>query len=85
VACARSIHFVYKESRESSVYENYGKILKYFWWFVLVIVIGLFLYSRQDDLISGKLLIFDSIVFIIWIGICLAPILSRNGSIRNQA
>ncbi|MCT0202905.1 hypothetical protein KQ302_06060 [Synechococcus sp. CS-602] len=47
---------------------------KIFWWFVLVIVIGLFLYSRQDDLISGKPTYFDSIVFIIWIGICLAPI-----------
>jgi len=47
---------------------------KVFWWFLLVIVIGFFLFGRQDDLIGGKPTYFDSIVFIVWIGICLAPI-----------
>ena len=39
-----------------------------------MIVIGFFLYGRQEDLIGGKPTYFDSIVFIVWIGICLAPI-----------
>lgn len=39
-----------------------------------MIVIGFFLFSRQDELIGGKPTYFDSIVFIVWIGICLAPI-----------
>lgn len=47
---------------------------KIFWWFVLVLVIGFFLYGRQDYLLEGKPTYFDAIVLIIWVGICLAPI-----------
>ncbi|QOR38571.1 hypothetical protein HNO52_08655 [Billgrantia diversa] len=47
---------------------------KIFWWFVLVLAIGGFLFGRQEDLINGEPTYFDSIVFVIWIGICLAPI-----------
>lgn len=47
---------------------------KTFWWFVLVVVIGFFLFGRQGDLMTGKSTYFDSIVFIVWVGICLAPI-----------
>ncbi|QVL49074.1 MAG: hypothetical protein KFB96_00595 [Thiocapsa sp.] len=47
---------------------------KLLWWFVLVVVVGSFLYSRQEDLIGGNPTYFDSMVFIVWIGICLAPI-----------
>lgn len=47
---------------------------KIFWWLVLVVVIGLFLYGRYDALIKGKPSYFDTIVFIVWIGVCLAPI-----------
>lgn len=47
---------------------------KILWWFILVLVISLFLYGRRDDLMGGKPSYFDSIVFVIWVGICLAPI-----------
>lgn len=44
------------------------------WWFILVVVVGFFLFGRYDELVTGKHSYFDSLVFIIWIGICLAPI-----------
>lgn len=47
---------------------------KVFWWGLLVIVIGLFLYSRFDSLVSGKPTYFDTVVFLVWVGVCLAPI-----------
>ncbi|MOA00201.1 hypothetical protein D3C78_1195510 [compost metagenome] len=37
-------------------------------------LIGFFLYGRQEDLIGGKPTYFDLVVFIVWVGICLAPI-----------
>jgi hypothetical protein len=53
---------------------NNSENFKIVWWLVLVVVIGLFLFGRYDELIKGNPSYFDSIVFIIWIGVCLAPI-----------
>ncbi|MDP1530736.1 hypothetical protein [Rhodoferax sp.] len=47
---------------------------KVVWWGLLVIVIGLFLYSRFDSLVSGNPTYFDTVVFLVWVGVCLAPI-----------
>ncbi|VVS95374.1 hypothetical protein [Desulfoluna spongiiphila] len=47
---------------------------KTFWWGVLVVVIGCYLWGRYPKLIEGKPSYFDAIVFVIWIGVCLAPI-----------
>lgn len=47
---------------------------KTFWWGILIIVIGYYLYGRYPQLIAGKPSYFDVVVFVIWIGICLAPI-----------
>ncbi|MDC0610330.1 hypothetical protein OAP63_06310 [Vibrio sp.] len=44
------------------------------WWGILVIVIGLYLYGRYPKLIEGNPSYFDVVVFVIWIGVCLAPI-----------
>lgn len=47
---------------------------KVVWWGLLVIVIGLFLYSRFASLVSGNPTYFDTVVFLVWVGICLAPV-----------
>lgn len=47
---------------------------KTIWWFTLVLVIGFYLHGRYPELIEGKPSYFDTVVFIIWIGVCLAPI-----------
>lgn len=44
------------------------------WWGILVIVIGFYLYGRYPKLIEGNPSYFDVVVFVIWIGVCLAPI-----------
>jgi hypothetical protein len=44
------------------------------WWFILVIVIGFYLCGRYPKLIEGSPSYFDAIAFVIWIGVCLAPI-----------
>lgn len=44
------------------------------WWGTLVIVIGFYLYGRYPKLIEGNSSYFDVVVFVIWIGVCLAPI-----------
>jgi hypothetical protein len=44
------------------------------WWGILVIVIGFYLWGRYPKLIEGAPSYFDAIVFVIWIGVCLAPI-----------
>ncbi len=48
--------------------------LKTVWWGTLVIVIGFYLYGRYPKLIEGNPSYFDVVVFVIWIGVCLAPI-----------
>ena len=47
---------------------------KNFWWFLIVVVVGIYLYSRLDQLTAGNPNNFDIVVFVIWIGVCLAPI-----------
>lgn len=47
---------------------------KTFWWFTLVSVIGYYLFDRWGSLIDGKSSYFDIVVFVIWVGICLAPL-----------
>ncbi len=37
-------------------------------------MIGIFLYSRFDSLVSGNPTYFDTVVFLVWVGVCLAPI-----------
>lgn len=44
------------------------------WWGTLVAIIGFYLYGRYPKLIEGSTSYFDVVVFVIWIGICLAPI-----------
>lgn len=44
------------------------------WWGILVIAIGYYLFDRFPKLVEGKPSYFDAIVFIVWIGVCLAPI-----------
>ena len=44
------------------------------WWGILVVVIGFYLYGRYPKLIEGSPSYFDVVVFVIWIGVCLAPI-----------
>lgn len=50
--------------------ENFKTI----WWGILVIVIGFYLWGRYPKLIEGSPSYFDVVVFVIWIGVCLAPI-----------
>jgi len=47
---------------------------KVFWWFVLVTSIGYYLFGRWESLIDGKSSYFDVVVFVVWVGICLAPL-----------
>ncbi|HDM8146029.1 TPA: hypothetical protein P0E33_004885 [Vibrio harveyi] len=53
---------------------NNSQNFKTLWWLILVVVIGYYFYGRYDQLILGKPSYFDTIAFIIWVGICLAPI-----------
>ncbi|WLE96294.1 MAG: hypothetical protein QTN59_16615 [Candidatus Electrothrix communis] len=53
---------------------NNSEDFKTVWWGILVIVIGFYLGGRYPELIEGNPSYFDSIVFIVWTGICLAPI-----------
>lgn len=47
---------------------------KIFWWFALVLAIGYYLFGRWGSLIKGESSYFDAVVFIVWVGICLAPV-----------
>uniref|UniRef100_UPI0018EC2C85 hypothetical protein n=1 Tax=Serratia sp. ASV30 TaxID=2795127 RepID=UPI0018EC2C85 len=47
---------------------------KLVWWSILVIVLGSYLYLRQDQLLGGSPTYFDVVVFLVWISVCLAPI-----------
>jgi len=47
---------------------------KTLWWGILVIVVGYYLFARYPKLIEGTPSYFDTIVFLVWIGVCLAPI-----------
>ncbi len=47
---------------------------KTLWWGILVIVIGFYLFERFDQLVAGKPSYLDALVFLVWVGVCLAPI-----------
>ncbi|MFH4533203.1 hypothetical protein WMQ26_07930 [Vibrio diabolicus] len=47
---------------------------KIVWWAVLVFVLGFYLWDRYPTLSEGKASSFDMLAFVIWVGICLAPI-----------
>ena len=47
---------------------------KTLWWGILVVVIGFYLFGRFDQLVAGKPSYFDVVVFLVWVGVCLAPI-----------
>ncbi|OLQ83749.1 hypothetical protein BIT28_27780 [Photobacterium proteolyticum] len=53
---------------------NNSENFKLVWWGILVIVMGVYLFGRYDALIEGKPSYFDTVVFIVWVGVCLAPI-----------
>ena len=44
------------------------------WWGILVVVLGFYFYGRYSKIIEGSPSYFDVVVFVIWIGVCLAPI-----------
>ena len=47
---------------------------KTLWWGILVVVIGYYFFGRFPKLIEGGSSYFDVVVFVLWVGICLAPI-----------
>lgn len=47
---------------------------KTLWWGILVIVIGFYLFERFEQLVAGKPSYLDALVFLVWVGVCLAPI-----------
>lgn len=44
------------------------------WWGTLVVVIGYYLFGRYPKLVEGNPSYFDVVVFLVWLGVCLAPI-----------
>lgn len=44
------------------------------WWAILVVVVGYYLFDRYPEMSGGNPSYFDVIVFLVWIGVCLAPI-----------
>ncbi|WP_321349220.1 hypothetical protein [Halopseudomonas oceani] len=44
------------------------------WWFILVIALGIYLFFRHAQLLAGNPTYFDTVVFLVWIAICLAPV-----------
>lgn len=53
---------------------NPSENFKIFWWLILVVAIGYFLINRFDILVNGKPTYFDTVVFLVWVGVCLAPV-----------
>ncbi|MDS1873212.1 hypothetical protein [Vibrio vulnificus] len=47
---------------------------KTLWWAILVVTIGFYLFGRYEQLIAGKPSYFDVVVFLVWVGVALAPI-----------
>lgn len=52
-------------------------LFKWIWWVTLLLTLGTFLFNRYEQLLSGKPTYFDSIIFLVWIAVCLAPIFSE--------
>ena len=51
-----------------------SEIFKIVWWGILVILVGYYLFGRYPSLIEGNPSYFDVVVFLVWVGVCLAPI-----------
>jgi hypothetical protein len=51
---------------------------KLVWWFILLVVLGAFLYFRLSVLLLGKQTYFDVVVFLVWISLALAPIFNET-------
>jgi len=52
-------------------FPNWFRIL---WWVVLLIALTAFLTQRYSDLIAGRAVAADIVVFLIWVGLALAPV-----------
>jgi len=44
------------------------------WWFLLVVLLSIYLVDRYPALQKSNYSYFDIVVFLVWVGICLAPI-----------
>ncbi len=44
------------------------------WWVVLLLLIGSILYARRDDLLAGRAVPADVIIFLVWVGLLLVPL-----------
>ncbi len=44
------------------------------WWVVLLLLIGSILYARLDDLLTGRAVLADVLIFLVWVGLFLAPL-----------
>lgn len=53
---------------------EFSKTFKTIWWVILVISIGLYLYQRFDQLVIGKSVTADIVVFLVWVALCLGPL-----------
>lgn len=44
------------------------------WWAALLLLIGSILYARRDDLLTGRAVPADVLIFLVWVGLFLAPL-----------
>jgi hypothetical protein len=52
-------------------------LAKWIWWSCLVAIVGYVLFKRLDLTAAGKSTPFDSVVFVVWVALLLAPIFSE--------
>ncbi len=50
---------------------------KVFWWTVIVLVLGVYFWHRFPDLVLGKAVTADMLVFVVWIAVCLVPFFNQ--------
>ncbi|MDB6195746.1 hypothetical protein [Vibrio parahaemolyticus] len=50
---------------------------KVFWWAVIVLVLGVYFWHRFPDLVLGKAVTADMLVFVVWIAVCLVPFFNQ--------
>jgi hypothetical protein len=51
--------------------------VKWIWWLGLVTIISIVLWKRLDLTAAGRSTAFDSVVFVVWVALLLAPIFSE--------
>ena len=44
------------------------------WWAVLLLLIGSILYARRDDLLAGRAVPADVLIFLVWVALLLVPL-----------